>query len=268
MTRQNETRPGMNRRQLAFVIILNALISLTIAVSVVWVVEQRRPDPELMAALTTPIAAPVIAPTFTPTPGDAQPAPVNDAPSPTPNTAVDAEEIYVVQPGDSLLAIANRLGVSMQAIMDANNLTNPDFVFSGQRLVIPRSSAQAQPAQSATQPPAQAATGALAPPVGAGLRVASFAGAGSLPSEAVQIANDSDLVVNLQGWRLEKENGPAYQFGSISLFPGSGVVLYSGVGVDTSVALYWNQTAPIWQSGAVARLVNPQGQETTRLAVP
>lgn len=253
----------MNRRQLAFVIILNAVISLTIAVTVVWVVEQRRPDPELLAALTTPIAAPTIAPTFTSTPDSAQPTAALDAPALTPGSAAttDVEEIYVVQPGDSLLAIAGRFGVTMQTIMDANNLTNPDFVFSGQRLVIPRSSVQPTAAPTAT-------SGASNQPVGAGLRVASFTSNGSLPNEAVQIANDSDLVVNLQGWRLEKENGPIYQFGSISLFPGSGLVLYSGTGVDTSVALYWNQAAPIWQSGAVARLVNPQGQEIARLTAP
>ena len=255
----------MNRRQLAFVIILNALISLTIAVTVVWVVEQRRPDPELLAALTTPVAAPVIAPTFTPTPGSAQPETVNAASSPTPAAAgaPDAEESYVVQAGDSLLAIAGRFGVTLQAIMDANNLTNPDFVFSGQRLVIP-SGAQPTAAPAAPTTTSNSST----QPVGAGLRVASFISNGALPGEAVQIANDSDLVVNLQGWRLEKENGPAYQFGSISLFPGSGVVLYSGTGVDTSVALYWNQAAPLWQSGAVARLVNPQGQEIARLTAP
>lgn len=253
----------MNRRQLAFVIIFNAVISLTIAVTVVWVVEQRRPDPELLAALTTPIAAPTIAPTFTSTPGGAQPTAVLDAPASTPEpaAATDAEEIYVVQPGDSLLAIAGRFGVTVQAIMDANNLTNPDFVFSGQRLVIPRSSAQPTAAPTAT-------SSVSAQSVGAGLRVASFISNGSLPNEAVQIANDSDLVVNLQGWRLEKENGPVYQFGGISLFPGSGVVLYSGTGVDTSVALYWNQATPLWQSGAVARLVNPQGQEIARLTAP
>lgn len=252
----------MNRRQLTFVIILNALISLTIAVTVVWVVERRRPDPDLLAALTTPVAAPVIAPTFTSTPDMVQSVPASDAPSPTPETAAtDAEEIYVVQPGDSLLAIAGRFGISMQAIMDANNLTNPDFVFSGQRLTIPHGNVQPTIAPTAT-------SGASSQPAGAGLRLASFTSNGNLTSEAVQIANDSDLVVNLQGWRLERENGPAYQFGSVSLFPGSGVVLYSGTGVDTSVAFYWNQAAPVWQSGAVARLVNPQGQEIARLTAP
>lgn len=254
----------MNRRQLAFIIILNALISLTIAVSVVWVVEQRRPDPEMLAAMITPIVAPPIAPTFTPTSDVAQSAPASDTPAPiaaAPAVDDDGEEVYVVQPGDSLLAIAGRFGVSMQAIMDANNLTNPDFVFSGQRLSIPRGSTP-----TAVAPTATSTVGNQ--PVGAGLRVASFINNGSLPGEAVQIANDSDLVVNLQGWRLERENGPVYQFGSISLFPGSGVVLYTGTGVDTSVALYWNQAMPVWQSNAVARLLNPQGQEIARLIAP
>lgn len=253
----------MNRRQLALVIILNALISLTIAIAVVWVVEQRRPDPETLAALATPITAPVIAPTFTPTPAAAAaPAPVETTPVAT--VAPGEEEIYVVQAGDSLLAIAGRYGITLQTIMDANNLSNPDFVFSGQRLVIPRADAAPTPAAQ-TSPTAAAVEPTL---TGQGLRVASFTGNGVLTNEAVQIANDSDIVINLQGWRLEKENGPAYSFGGISLFPGSGLVLYSGAGADTSVALYWNQAAALWESGSVARLVNPQGQEVARLAAP
>ncbi len=252
----------MNRRQLALVIILNALISLTIAIAVVWVVEQRRPDPEALAALATPFTAPVIAPTFTPTP-DAVAAPAPVATAPVATAAPGEEEIYVVQAGDSLLAIAGRYGITLQTIMDANNLSNPDFVFSGQRLVIPR--ADAAPTAAAQTAPTAAAEPTL---TGQGLRVASFTGNGVLANESVQIANDSDLVINLQGWRLEKENGAAYAFGGISLFPGSGVVLYSGAGADTSVALYWNQAAPLWQSGSVARLLNPQGQEVARLAAP
>jgi LysM repeat protein len=255
----------MNRRQLAFVIILNALISLTIAVAVVWVVEQRRPDAESLAALTAPGVAPVIAATFTPTSLATPPAEV-DSPTPAPPAPPAEAEVYVVQAGDSLLAIAGRFGVTLQAIMDANNLTNPDFVFSGQRLVIPQGALPT--AAVANTPAATASTPNNSQNAGAGIRIASFSGSGVLASEAVQIANDSDLVVNLQGWRLEKENGPSYQFDSLSLFPGSGVLLYTGAGADTSVALYWNQAAPIWQTGGVARLVNPQGQEISRLTAP
>lgn len=251
----------MNRRQLAFIVTLNAVISLVIALAVVWVSELRRPDPEALAALSTPIAAPVIAPTFTATPAvAAQPAQEATAPAAAP---AGEDDIYVVQAGDSLLGIATRVGVSMQAIMDANDLSNPDFIFSGQRLVIPRGEPQPT-APAATATPAATA----AQPAGAGLRVASFVGSGTLNSEAVQIFNDSDLAVNLQGWRLEKEGGQTYTFGNISLFPGGGVVLYTGPGTDTSVAVYWNQAAPIWAPGNTARLVNPQGETISQLAVP
>ena len=253
----------MNRRQLAFIVTLNAVISLVIALAVVWLAELRRPDPEALAALSTPIAAPVIAPTFTATPAAAAAQPAQAATAPA--AAVAGEDnIYVVQAGDSLLGIATRVGVSMQAIMDANDLSNPDFIFSGQRLVIPRG--EPQP----TAAPAATATSAVTAdqPAGAGLRIASFTGSGTLNSEAVQISNDSDLAVNLQGWRLEKEGGQAYTFGNVSLFPGGGVVLNTGPGTDTSVAVYWNQAAPIWAPGTTARLVNPQGETISQLAVP
>jgi LysM repeat protein len=46
-------------------------------------------------------------------------------------------EIYVVQPGDVLGAIASRYGVTVRAIMDANGLTDPDRLDIGQELIIP-----------------------------------------------------------------------------------------------------------------------------------
>ncbi|MBW7882179.1 MAG: LysM peptidoglycan-binding domain-containing protein [Caldilineaceae bacterium] len=250
----------MNRRQLAFVIVMNALISLVVAVGVVWVVELRRPDPEVLAAIYTPVAAAQIAPTFTPT--QAAPAAVPaETPTPEPPLA-DAgnEEFYVVQAGDSLSAIADRYGVSVQAIMEANDLSNPDFVFSGQWLRIPDTNSAPAPALSPTPAPT--------PGANTGIRVAVVDSSGNLAFERVQIVNDSDLAVNLQGWRLEREGGATYTFGSVPLFPGGGIILYSGAGTDTSVTLYWNRTEAVWQSGAVARLVNAQGDEVSRLTVP
>jgi hypothetical protein len=98
--------------------------------------------------------------------------------------------------------------------------------------------------------------------------VASFISNGVLPNEAVQIANDGNMMIALQGWRLEKEGGPAYTFGNLLLNPGSGLILYTGAGTDTNVALYWNRTTPLWERGSVARLINAQGQEVSRLTAP
>jgi LysM repeat protein len=60
------------------------------------------------------------------------------APAPTYN-------YYTVRPGDTLMAIAWRFGVSQASIMQSNNLSNPNFIYVGQRLLIPGVSAAPRP---------------------------------------------------------------------------------------------------------------------------
>lgn len=45
-------------------------------------------------------------------------------------------EIYVVQPGDTVLGIAARYGVSAQAIIESNHIIDPDNLVVGQALII------------------------------------------------------------------------------------------------------------------------------------
>ncbi len=44
---------------------------------------------------------------------------------------------YVVVPGDNLSSIAARYGISLQALAAANNIWNPNHIYSGQVLTIP-----------------------------------------------------------------------------------------------------------------------------------
>ena len=44
---------------------------------------------------------------------------------------------YTVQPGDNLYRVSLRFGVSMYAVMQANGLVNPNYIYSGQVLRIP-----------------------------------------------------------------------------------------------------------------------------------
>jgi LysM repeat protein len=53
--------------------------------------------------------------------------------------------IHVVQWGETLAVIAQRYGVSMAAIVQANGLANPNFIYAGQRLTIPSGTAPAPP---------------------------------------------------------------------------------------------------------------------------
>ena len=52
---------------------------------------------------------------------------------------------YVVQPGDTLYAIALSYGTTVEAIVAANNITDPGQIASGQKLIIPVSPTAAGP---------------------------------------------------------------------------------------------------------------------------
>ncbi len=51
--------------------------------------------------------------------------------------AAASQAVYTVKPGDTLYAIASHFGVTINAIMRANNLSNPNTLSIGQTLVIP-----------------------------------------------------------------------------------------------------------------------------------
>ncbi len=53
--------------------------------------------------------------------------------------------VHVVRWGDTLFSIANRYGTTMNAIMAANGMRNANFIYIGQRLVIPTGSAPLPP---------------------------------------------------------------------------------------------------------------------------
>lgn len=52
---------------------------------------------------------------------------------------------YVVQPGDTLSNIAQRFGTTVEAIVRANNITNPNLIYVGQVLTIPTGSVPPTP---------------------------------------------------------------------------------------------------------------------------
>jgi len=56
--------------------------------------------------------------------------------------------VHIVQWGETLTVIASRYGVSAASIAQANGLYNPNFIYAGQRLVIPTGAAPAPPSGS------------------------------------------------------------------------------------------------------------------------
>jgi len=80
------------------------------------------------------IAAPISTPTPTPTIGPTPEA--TSAPDPTPEPR--AVITHTVQPGDTLAKIAAEFGVTVEEIVEANDIEDPSLINVGQVLVIPK----------------------------------------------------------------------------------------------------------------------------------
>ena len=75
--------------------------------------------------------------------------PSGSAPAPPSGAPNQGQGVHVVQPGETLTAIAQRYGVPVSAIAQANGLADPNRIYAGQQLVLPGGGAAVAP------PPAQ-----------------------------------------------------------------------------------------------------------------
>ena len=85
-----------------------------------------------------PTSLPAFTPAATQRP-TSTPAPYTPEPTATP-TVTPTPVIYAIRSGDTLLAIANRFGVSVAAIQESNGILDPRSLRVGQELIIPASS--------------------------------------------------------------------------------------------------------------------------------
>ena len=117
-----------------FWLIVMTLISVSLACtrsltsgSKEWVISNPIPEPSLTPPSSLPTELPLESPKLSPTPNAPRILP------PLRNEPVN----YTVQPGDSLGPIAQRYLVSVNDIVNENNLSKPDLLEINQVLVIP-----------------------------------------------------------------------------------------------------------------------------------
>ena len=180
-------------REIALIVILlliNYLIFSRLGV-MIWSGQQPTPTATRTAKPTfTPSDVVVATTTLPPEPTTSVEPTSAPAPSPTPIT-------HVVQAGETLSEIARLYGTTVEAIVQANNLDNPDSLREGQVLIIPSSATERPPAEATTQPVPTPSS-----PVGQRIHVVQ-------PGETLsQIANMYGVTVNeiVQANGLENPN--------------------------------------------------------------
>lgn len=239
----------MSRRQLALVILINAMIAAAVSFGVVQVTlrQWERGRPAYMAL---------------------------PWPSPTPSaTPLQSEILYVVQPGDSLTSIALRFRVSLEDLMQANGITDPDYISVGQKLLIPAGASAVitrvpEATHTPAAPPTPLVTSTPAEPTprpqGASLEVAAVIDAGDIQHEALFLTNAGAAALNLKGWSVSDGRGHVYSFPDVTLKGHGTIILHTGVGQDDEVNLYWGLDVALWEEGTTVLIKDAGGRVVLR----
>ena len=199
--------------------------------------------PEPPASATAGLVAAVTpAPPQTPSPiavVGPQSAPLTalqTAPAPQPAQAAPGEPvtngIYVVQNGDSLSEIAQKVGLSEQQLLQINDLRNRDFIFEGQQLTV-----------RPEQPPPVASTGApastggkpaeaAAPPVQVASAAGGPVGAGAVPAAEAERESAEDAAAVASQHAPEESSQPVSAAQAEAISPALGPAAESQQSAD------------------------------------
>lgn len=200
--------------------------------------------------------------------------------------------LHTIEEGDSPSSIAEVYGVNFLDIMRVNGLTDETarLLRIGQQLIIPLEGCTLSLGDIATATPTFAPLDTLAPgetraatagptptptvtlpptAVNAQVTITQVLNPNDVTAEGVEIRNNGD-VVDLTGWTISDGQGNTYTFGQKRVFTNGLITLYSGVGQETPIAVYWGRTTPVWQPGMVVTLTDADGvvQSTFRVPAP
>jgi LysM repeat protein len=245
----------MSARRLLPLILLNVFVSAAVVLGILYWWDSRNGED------ATPEAQVAGLPTVTPTSAvvPTQPADIEEAAEPESETPS-----HTVQTGDTLGSISAQYEVSLDDIMAANGLSDPNFLQVGQVLIIPIGGLEA-----ATPEPVEESPPSEPPPPldtqlptdgEAIVEIDRALGAGELDAEAIVIKNSGDMPIALLGWQLTDEDGRAYTFGQVTLFgEGAAITLHSGRGIEGPADLYWGFEEAILRQGETVTLVDGEG---------
>lgn len=127
-----------------------------------------------------------------------------------------------------------------------------------QPIITPIQGAASLPAATSTVPAAE----------GQQLYLEGVFGVGDIKVEYILLRNRSTTAVDLTGWRLRADGGREYRFPNLTLNPNGAVRIYSGLGTNSVIELYWNSDSALWASGDQLTLLNRTGDEHTQFVVP
>jgi len=260
----------MRRRTWAIFIIVNVIVSAGVMLTILFIWE-RTHSPATAPADRTVTA---ISPTLTSPAGET--AVSSPSPPPLAASTSPAPLVYYVQEGDTLGAIAQTYGVSVEDLMAANGISDPHLLYPGQTLVIstappppPPDEANAEPSPEPTPVDTTPVTPlpTLTPSGPPLIEIAQVLGSGNLAAEVVIVRNRGGAI-KLEEWTLSNAEGNTFTFPAITLFTDAQVAIHSSAGNSTPGDLYWGRPSPAWTGGTLITLRDTAGNVVDTYIVP
>lgn len=252
------------RRMLPFILI-NILVSAGVVLAILYWWDSRKPAPEdssvpLISASPLPAAATAAASvqsTDTPEPEEGPPT-------------------HVVKAGDTLGSLSQFYDVTLEDLMEANDLTDPNLISVGQELIIPiggiataTPAIESPPGEGAAELPTPIATDEPSNEGEVVVEITAVTGVGELGDEAVQISNLGGRQIALLDWTLADADGHLYTFAQVTLFgDGAAIQVHTASGTNGPADLHWGLETPIWEPGERVTLLDPEGGIAATFDIP
>ena len=119
-----------------------------------------------------------------------------------------------------------------------------------------------------TTQPLEAATPTLPPLEEPVILIETVIGAGDPNSEAVVLRRVGEGDLALTGWRLSNGRGAEFVFPNLVLSRNGSVRLYSRVGNDTVIELFWGRGEAAWRPGDIVTLLDYAGNVRASYTIP
>ncbi len=207
---------------------------------------------------------------------------------------------HVLKEGDTPFGVAAVYGADPFRLLEVNGLdeVTSSFLQIGQVLIVPlpgcpltaaspasaNTEAAAEPTSGPTEtptpgptltpsitftPPPTSRPTVTLPPTAANavVRIVEVLNPGAITAESVAIRNTGQTV-SIGGWTLSDDDGNTYTFAEQRLFQNAQITLFTRVGNNSPIVLYWNRDQAVFEPGDTLTLRDASGAVQATYRIP